>query len=65
MVMKIWVQHDQGGGDRTCLQILRLDLLRNPGPLDRRRTWHRSNLCANVETSLTANTIASKQQIKI
>ena len=49
MFMKNWVQHDQGGGDRTCLQILRLDLPRNPGLLDRRRTQRRSNLRTNVE----------------
>ena len=49
MFAKIWVQHDQGGGDRTCLQILRLDLPRGPGPLDRRRIRRRSNLRANVE----------------
>ena len=41
---KNWVQHDQGEGDRTCLQILRLALLRNPDPLDRRRTRRHSNL---------------------
>ena len=49
MFMKIWVQHDQGGGDRTCLQILRLDPPRSPGPLGHRRTRRRSNLRANDE----------------
>ena len=49
MFIKNWVQHDQGGGDRTCRQILELDLPRSPGLLGRRRTRRRSNLRANVE----------------
>ena len=49
MFMKIWVQHDQGGGDRTCLQTLRLILPRSPAPRGRRQTRRRSNLRANVE----------------
>ena len=49
MFAKIWVQQDQGGGDRTCLQTLRLDLPRSPGPRGRRRTRRHSNLHANVE----------------
>jgi len=49
-----WVQHDQGGGDRTCLQTLRLDLPRSSDPRGRRRTRRRrSNLRANVRTLLT------------
>ena len=38
---KIWVQHDQGGGDRTCLQACRRVLPRSPGFRGRRRTRHR------------------------
>ena len=49
MFMKIWVQHDQGGGDRTCLQTLRLDPTHSPGPPGHHRTRRRSNLRANVE----------------
>ena len=44
MFAKIWVQHDQGGGDRTCFQTLRLVLPHSPGPWGRRRTQRRSNL---------------------
>ena len=48
-----WFQHDQGGGDRTCLQTLRLDLPRSLGPRGRRRMRRRSNLSTNVGTLLT------------
>ena len=51
---KIWVQHDQGGGNRTCLQTLRLDLSCRPDPRGRRRTRRRrSNLRTYVESLLT------------
>ena len=53
MFMKIWVQHDQGGGDRTYLQTLRQALLCNPSPRGRRRTRRRSNLRTYVESLLT------------
>ena len=41
MFLKNWVQHDQGGGDRTCLQACRRVLPRSPGFRGRRRTRHR------------------------
>ena len=47
--MKSWVQHDQGGGDRTCLQARRWVLPRSPGLRGRRRTRRRLILRTNVE----------------
>ena len=48
-----WFEHDQGGGDRTCLQTLQPDLPRSPDPRGRRQTRRRSYLRANVGTLLT------------
>ena len=53
MFMKNWVQHDQGGGDRTCLRARCRVLPCSPVPRGRRQTRRRSNLRANVETLLT------------
>ena len=44
MFAKIWVQQDQGGGDRTCLQARRWVLPPSPDLRGRRRTRHRLNL---------------------
>ena len=44
MFAKIWVQHDQGGGDRTCLQAHRWVLPHNSDLRGRRRTRRRLNL---------------------
>ena len=62
MFMKTWVQHDQGGGDRTCLQTLQLDPPRSPGPRGRRQIRRCSNLRAYVETLLTRS---NKQALNI
>ena len=43
LFLKDWDQHDQGGGDRTCLQARRGVLLRNPDPQGC-RTRRRLNL---------------------
>ena len=49
MFMKNWVQHDQGGGDRTCLQARRRVLPRSLGLRGCRRTHRRLILRTNVE----------------
>jgi len=59
---KIWVQHDQGGGDRTCLPARCQVLPCSPGPRGRRQIRRRSNLRANVETLLTRS---NKQALNI
>ena len=47
--VKLWVQHDQGGDDRTCLQACQRVLPRSPGPRGRRRTCRRLILRTNVK----------------
>ena len=62
MIMKNWVQHDQGGGDRTCLRAHCRVLSCSPGPRGRRQIRRRSNLHAYVETLLTRS---NKQALNI
>ena len=64
MFMKNWVQHDQGGGDRTCLQARRRVIPCNPGPRGRRRTYRRLNLRTYIETLLMALMKTDKQANK-
>ena len=61
MFMKVWVQHDQGGGDRTCLRARCRVLPCSPGPQGRRQIHRRSNLRAYVEMLLTRS---NKQALK-
>ena len=54
LFLKNWVQHDQGAGNRTCLQAHQLVLPRSPDPRGR-RTRRRLKL-AYVRRNVTNGT---------